>query len=54
MGEFFKSRFFRFRARKRGRGERGRRGERETGEAKKPEFRLFMPLKLATYLPSIS
>jgi hypothetical protein len=45
MGESFKSRFFRFRARKRGRGERGRRGERETGRSEKARISTFYAFK---------
>jgi hypothetical protein len=52
-------------SRSQGEGERGREGKRERGregeresvrepEAKKAGFRLVMPLKLASCLPSIS
>jgi hypothetical protein len=49
-------------SRSEGERERGREGERERGRAgegrepfaKKPGFRLVMPLKLASCLPSIS
>jgi hypothetical protein len=42
------------RERERGERERGRAGEGREPFAKKPGFRLVMPLKLASCLPSIS